>query len=271
MKNPGRDSSPVPDQVVEVLKNTKIGYLSVLSKKESVYSYPVAFHFSGLKIYFMTPVGASKFKILKTNPTVSFIVDNGKVTTEACGAMVRGEAKILSIGRTLISILSVGPKIAGFTKKYPGMLQFYARGKGLPDERKLYKYRLIQIDPSKIIYWLGYSFGRYVPKSMSKLDTLRLTPDESGVDVAAKLLASADEDMPRESISTEHDWLTTFESSVSEGILSSEEKKIIGSYMRRFRSEDSGATIGRPVSEEEKKLLKRSKYPAEARGKTMCY
>src|SRR2546425_3149582 len=78
MKRPKLESSPVPDQVIDVLKNNKIGYLSVLSKSEELYSYPVAFHFSGSKLYFMTPVSAAKFKILKNNPTVSFIVDNGK-------------------------------------------------------------------------------------------------------------------------------------------------------------------------------------------------
>src|SRR2546428_8068075 len=190
MKRPKLESSPVPDQVIDVLKNNKIGYLSVLSKSEELYSYPVAFHFSDSKLYFMTPVSAAKFKILKNNPTVSFIVDNGKVTTEACGAMIQGKAKIFTIGRTLISILSVGPKMIGFSKKYPGMLSFYARGKELPDERKLYKYRLIRIDPSKIIYWLGYNFGRFISKKRDEPteDSLNLTSDEAGVELAAKLL-----------------------------------------------------------------------------------
>ncbi len=43
---------------------------------------------------------------------------------------------------------------------------FYVRGKGLPDERKIYNYRLIRIDPTKIIYWLGYAFGRYCARSI---------------------------------------------------------------------------------------------------------
>jgi Pyridoxamine 5'-phosphate oxidase len=260
MKRPKQESTPVPDQVIEVLKNNKIGYLSALSKSEELYSYPVAFHFSDLKLYFMTPIGAAKFKILKNNPTVSFIVDNGKVTTEACGAMIQGKAKIFTIGRTLISILSVGPKMIGFTRKYPGMLSFYARGKELPDERKLYKYRLIRIDPSKIIYWLGYSFGRYIPKIETKTagHLLKLSKDEPGLEISAKLLESADEDVPKGRALGDHDWIAQLDASVLEGILSEEERKMFGSYKNEI---SSGRSVDVPsrVTDEEKKLLKKSK------------
>jgi hypothetical protein len=260
MKRPKLESSPVPDQVVDVLKNNKIGYLSVLSKSEELYSYPVAFHFSDLKLYFMTPVSAAKFKILKNNPTVSFIVDNGKVTTEACGAMIQGKAKIFTIGRTLISILSVGPKMIGFTKKYPGMLSFYARGKELPDERKLYKYRLIRIDPSKIIYWLGYAFGRYIPRTEAKTEghSLKLSKDESGLEISAKLLAFADEDVPAEPLLIDHDWMTRLEATASEGILSEQERKILESY-KGETSLKSRVHATTRVTEDEKKLLKKLK------------
>ena len=261
MKHSKLESSPVPDQVVDVLKTNKIGYLSVLSKSEELYSYPVAFHFSDLKLYFMTPVSAAKFKILKNNPTVSFIVDNGKVTTEACGAMMQGKAKIFTIGRTLISILSVGPKMIGFTKKYPGMLSFYARGKELPDERKLYKYRLIRIDPSKIIYWLGYAFGRYVPKTGARAEghSLKLGKDKSGLELSAKLLESSDEDVPAEPMPMEHDWISRLDSSVSEGILSPEEMKILGSYKGEITSSKPHFETTSRVTEEERKLLKKSR------------
>ncbi len=258
MRRPRLESSPVPDQVLDVLKNNKIGYLSVLSKSEELYSYPVAFHFSDLKLYFMTPVSAAKFKILKSNPTLSFIVDNGKVTIEACGAMIQGTAKIFTIGRTLVSILSVGPKLIGFTKKYPGMLSFYARGKELPDERKLYKYRLIRIDPSKIIYWIGYNFGRFIPKveaRQAKL-SLKLGKNESGLEISAKLLGSSDDDVPAEPVHMDHDWMTQLDTVVSEGILSEEERKMLGLY--KPTSSLHGDPTGR-ITEDEKKLLKKSK------------
>ncbi len=198
MSTANTQSSPVPEQVLDVLKTNSIGYLSVVSKRGELYSYPVAFHYSGGKVYFVTPISAAKFKIIKANPTVSFIVDNGKVTTEACGAMIQGKARIFTVGRTLLSILSVGPKIVGFSKKYPGMLTFYARGKELPDERKLYKYRLIRIEPSKIIFWTGYSFGRFISKKREEPteDSLNLTPDEAGVELVAKLLQPSESEIP---------------------------------------------------------------------------
>src|SRR5947209_10196304 len=259
MKRPKLESSPVPDQVIDVLKSNKIGYLSVLSKSEELYSYPVAFHFSDSKLYFMTPVSAAKFKILKNNPTVSFIVDNGKVTTEACGAMIQGKAKIFTIGRTLVSILSVGPKIVGFSKKYPGMLTFYARGKELPDERKLYKYRLIRIEPSKIIFWTGYNFGRFFSKRREPTrDSLDLTPDEAGVELVAKLLQPSETEIPGAPGFSDHDWLAAIDTNVSEGTLSPDERKVIESY-RSLPSQRSHVKGTGSVTNEERRLLKKSK------------
>jgi hypothetical protein len=245
---------------LDVLKTNSIGYLSVISKKGELYSYPVAFHYSGGKVYFVTPVSAAKFKIIKANPTVSFIVDNGKVTTEACGAMIQGKARIFTVGRTLLSILSVGPKIAGFSKKYPGMLTFYARGKELPDERKLYKYRLIRIEPSKIIFWTGYNFGRFISKKRDEPteDSLNLTSDEAGVELAAKLLLSPESEIPGAQGFSNHDWLATLDTNVSEGVLSSDEREIIGLY-RSLTSQPTDAKGTASVTAEERKLLKKSK------------
>jgi len=261
MSTTNAQSSPVPEQVLDVLRTNTIGYLSVISKRGELYSYPVAFHYSANKVYFVTPVSAAKFKIIKANPTVSFIVDNGKVTTEACGAMIQGKARIFTIGRTLLSILSVGPKIAGFSKKYPGMLTFYARGKELPDERKLYKYRLIRIEPSKLIFWTGYNFGRFISKKRDEPieDSLDLTSDEAGVELAARLLQPSENEIPSVQGFSNHDWLAALDTNVSEGILSSDERQIIRSYRRPTLLErcDHGTTAS--VTEAERRLLRKSK------------
>ncbi len=261
MSSSRSESTPVPEKVLDVLKTNSIGYLSVISKRGEIYSYPVAFHYSGDKVYFVTPVSAAKFKIIKANPTVSFIVDNGKVTTEACGAMIQGKARIFSVGRTLLSILSVGPKIAGFSKKYPGMLTFYARGKELPDERKLYKYRLIKIEPSKIVYWTGYSFGRFITKKRDEPteDKLRFTSDEAGVELAAKLLQPSENKMLSPQDLSNHDWLASLDANESEGVLTSNEREIIALF-RSQSSQRSDANRTASVTDEERRLLKKSKH-----------
>ncbi len=82
--------SKIPERVVEVLKTTSIGYLSVTSKKGDLYSYPVAFHYADQKVYFITPVGSAKMKFLKANPNVSFIVDNKKQPRPATGRLPAG-------------------------------------------------------------------------------------------------------------------------------------------------------------------------------------
>jgi hypothetical protein len=150
--------------------------------------------------------------------------------------------------------------MVGFTKKYPGMLSFYARGKELPDERKLYKYRLIRIDPSKIIYWLGYTFGRYIPRLEAKTPghSLKLSKDEFGLEISAKLLESADEDVPAEPVRMDHDWMTQLEATVSEGVLSEQERKMLRSFKDDHASQPRVEANGR-VTEEERKLLRKSK------------
>ncbi len=76
------------------------------------------------------------------------------------------------------------------------MLSFYAKGKGSPDERKLYKYRIIQITPTKILYWTGYSFGRYVPKKVKTMGSrLGLARDDKDGSAIAQLLSTADEEI----------------------------------------------------------------------------
>ncbi len=225
------ENAPIPEEVTDVLKTTNIGYLTTISKKGDLYSYPVAFYYSDLRVYFVTPISAAKYKMIKENPTVSLIVDNKQLTTNACGAMIQGRAKTFSITKTIISILSLGPKVAGFSKKYPGMLSFYAKGKGLPDERKLYKYRIIQITPTKILYWIGYSFGRYMPKKEKTISSrIGLAKDDMDASSIARLLSSADEELALTRDQVDHDWLAKLDDHVSSGVLTGDERALIHSY-----------------------------------------
>jgi nitroimidazol reductase NimA-like FMN-containing flavoprotein (pyridoxamine 5'-phosphate oxidase superfamily) len=220
---------PIPDKVADVLKTTQIGYLSVTSKKGSLYSYPVAYHYSDFRVYMMTPVGSAKMKFMKANPGVSFLVDNKKLALEACGAMVQGRAKVLSMARMAASIISLGPKMMSFAKKYPGMFTFYARGKYVPDERKLYRYRFIRIDPVKFVYWTGYTFGKYVPEREPS-GGLHRAPDQPEVETLAGLLATADEELEPDRSPADQDWLAELNSAVSNGIISDDEMRVIGMY-----------------------------------------
>src|SRR6202045_183744 len=107
----GKQPGELPDEVLDILKTSTIGYLSVTSGKGELYSYPVAYYFSGLKVYFMTPISAAKLKFIRGNPAVSFLVDNHLLTKGSIGAMLQGRAKVFSIAKTVLSILSVGPKM----------------------------------------------------------------------------------------------------------------------------------------------------------------
>ena len=253
----------IPDQVLDLLNSARIGYLSVTSSKGELFTYPVAFFFSDFKVYFMTPVSAAKLKFIRSNPTVSFLVDNHTLTTDSCGAMFQGKARVFSIAKTVLSILSIGPKIAKFASKYPGMFTFYAKGKEIPDERKLYRYRLIRIDPTKIVYWRGYKFDRYFPSelpSISRDDPLSKSSDETKLETIAQLMQSSDEDltMPTE-LQQSQEWIDNLHEAAKNGIISTEEHYVIDSYRNFLRTAAATSKLGPTVTEEERKFLNRWK------------
>jgi Pyridoxamine 5'-phosphate oxidase len=243
--------------VLDLLKTTQIGYLSVTSRKGGLYSYPVAFHYADYKVYMMTPIGSAKMKFMKENPNVSFIVDNRKLATSACGAMIQGKAKVFSIASLAASIMSLGPKMASFAKKYPGMFAFYAKGSELPPDRKLYKYRVIRIDPSKFVFWTGYKFGRYIPEKKPSGKGLAIK-DETSAGAVAGLIDSAEDEPEMDKLPLDDNWLGELEDAASQGLVTQEDAKVLGSL--RMTSEDLGGvpTPGGTTSGE-KKLLKKWK------------
>ncbi len=253
--------------MVDVLKSTPIGYLSVTSKKGDLYSYPVAYHYSDHKIYFLTPIGSAKMKFIRANPNISFLVDNKKITSTAdtkaaCGAMFQGKARVFSFARMVTSLISMGP-MGQLPKKYPGMFSFYLKGKGLPDERKFHKYRLIKIDPSKIVYWVGYEFGKYVPDKSRDKKTLpsnsleEIKRDPSKIEGISGLMESADEELEMDQIPVSEDWLAELKSAVSSGILSEDEMRVIG--MNKSPLGVGGNVKPGELSAGEKSILKKWK------------
>lgn len=253
------ERSEIPEKVLEVLKTSKIGYLSVKSEKGDLYTYPVAYLFSGKQIYTMTPISAAKLRFMKANPDVSFLVDNKGLTLGAVGAMVQGRAKIYSIAKTVTSILSIGPNMAKYAKKYPSQFTFYARGKYLPDERKLYKYRFIRIEPTKILYWVGYEFGRYRGKP-EKGDSLAHAPDDEKMEAFATLLKKADEEFAAGEVPPQgEEWVDKMGEAVEKGVISEEERQVLGSFRGFLRLATEQSKVGHKVTKDEKSLLKRWK------------
>lgn len=251
-------ATSLPAEVVDVLKSTKIGYLSLASKKGDIYSYPLAFHYSGYRIYLMTVKESSKIKLMKANPNVSFLVDNKKLALECAGAMVQGKAKVLSLAKMMATIYTIGPKsLLEWNRKYPGLLSFYAKGKDLPEERKLYKYRFIRIEPSKIIYWTGYKFGRYVPQRKLGKDNEHESLDPSNPESFANMLATVDEELEGDQIPADPGWLDELNSAVSTGILSEDEKRVIG-MRKKLLGVDENLKPGE-LSSGDKSILKKWK------------
>jgi len=254
-----REKNEIPKEVLEVLGAEKIGYLSVKSEKGDLYTYPVAFVFSGNNVYTMTPVSAAKLRFMKANPNVSFLVDNKGLTLGAVGAMVQGRAKVYSITKTVTSILSIGPNMAKYAKKYPSQFTFYARGKYLPDERKLYKYRFIKIEPTKILYWVGYEFGRYKGKP-AKDDGLANASDDEKMQTFSTLLQEADKEFAAGEVPPpEGEWTSKVDEAVEKGMITEEERQAMGSFRGFLRQATEESKVGHEVTGAEKRLLKKWK------------
>jgi hypothetical protein len=259
------NKSELPKPVLDVLKTAQIGYLSVKSEKGDLYTYPVAFLFSGNQVYTMTPVSAAKLRFMRANPGVSFLVENKGLTLGAVGAMVQGRARIYSIAKTVASILSVGPNMARYAKKYPDQFTFYARGKYLPDERKLYKYRFIKIEPTKILYWVGYEFGRYSKPKGEKGAKISLAqaPDDEKMQVFASLLKGADEEFAAgEAPPQGPEFAAKVDEAVANGTITEEERQAMGSFRGFLRQAAEESKVGHEVTAGEKNLLKKWKSGA---------
>lgn len=253
--------SAIPEKVLGTLKTQKIGYLSVVSKKGDLYSYPLAFHYSKYNIYLMTVKDSSKIKFMKANPNVSFLVDNKKIALECCGAMIQGKAKILSMTKMIGLIYTLGPKsLLEWSKKYPGLLTFYAKGKDIPEERRLYKYRFIRVEPSKIVFWDGYKFGKYIPekKSSGVSDITRETLDPTNPESLANLLATVDEEVETDELPANPDWYNELNTAVSSGMISEDEKRVISMSKGRLLGVAENVKPGE-LSSGEKALLKKWK------------
>ena len=263
-KQPDDQVSELPPEVVDLLAKSNIGYLSVRSPKGDLYSYPVAFYYSDYRIYFMTPTSAAKLRFIRANPAVSFLVDNHLVTKEALGVMMQGDAKVLSVTKTVISILSVGPKMVKFAQKYPGMFTFYAKGKEVPDERKLHKYRLIRITPAKLVFWKGYAFGRVAIKEKVKGDPLAEAKDDEKMSTLASLLDGADraddELVPNvEIMNSLPEWNASVKAAVKEGTISDKDRSAIESYRSFLRIAAESNKTTAAVGDDERQLLSRWK------------
>jgi hypothetical protein len=62
--------------------------------------------------------------------------------------------------------------MAGFMRKYPELVKYYVKDiRELPDMNKFYKYVFVRVNPTSIVHWDGYEFGRITAQRKKKKDT----------------------------------------------------------------------------------------------------
>jgi hypothetical protein len=164
----------LPKSVSTLLSNSKVGYISVQTPSGRISTNPISYYFNDGYIYFLTPRASKRYKFMQSRPDVTFTIDNGELMEGCAGIMIQGvvdsfnPAKIVSSSDILI-------KFMRYIIKYPEGIPFYALGtlglNTLPDERKIYKYNFLRINPTKVFFWDGYDFGRIGAKSGEKVNS----------------------------------------------------------------------------------------------------
>jgi hypothetical protein len=158
----------LPPKISKFVKKQKVGHLSVRTKR-GVLVHPIAYHIQKSAMVFGTPRTAKKLDMLKKNPRVSFTVDNGKLMKEAVGITVLGRTETYGLDDIAKGAKQGLFQMAGFMKKYPELVKYYVKDiRELPDMNKFYKYVFVRVNPTSIVHWDGYEFGRITAKRKKK-------------------------------------------------------------------------------------------------------
>jgi hypothetical protein len=146
--------------------------------------HPIAYNIQKNAMVFGTPRTAKKLDMLKKNPRVSFTVDNGKLMKEAIGITVLGRTETYGLDDITKGVKQGLASMTGFMRKYPELVKFYVKDiKELPDANKFYKYVFVRVNPTSIVHWDGYEFGRITAKrkkgrkKISEEETIRPEDD----------------------------------------------------------------------------------------------
>lgn len=173
----------LPSRIWDFAKKQKVGHLSVRTRR-GVLVHPIAYNIEKKAMVFGTPRSARKLEMLKDNPRVSFTVDNGKLMKEAIGITVLGRAETYGFDDLTKGIKLGLRSMAGFMRKYPELMKFYVKDfDELPDANKFYKYVFVQVNPTSIVHWDGYEFGRITRerKKRGKVEEETIRPEDDPV------------------------------------------------------------------------------------------
>ncbi|VVB88539.1 Pyridoxamine 5'-phosphate oxidase [uncultured archaeon] len=120
---------------------------------------PVVYIFDGQRIFFNTSKESKKFKILRKNKKVAFLIDTRDMNNiyENKAVLFTGEVKIYGLTDLPFRFMQMLGARSLFIKKYPEYTRKYATSE-LPKAWQLTPIIariLIEIKPARIIYWRG--------------------------------------------------------------------------------------------------------------------
>jgi hypothetical protein len=158
----------LPKSIWKFVQKARVGHLSVRSKY-GVLVHPIAFSVAKDHMVFGTPRTAKKLDLLQKNSRISFTCDNGELMKKAIGITVIGRAETYGFDDLKKGFSQGLLSMAGFMKKYPELVKYYIRDfTELPDANKFWKYVFVRVNPTRIVHWDGYEFGRISTKGKKK-------------------------------------------------------------------------------------------------------
>ena len=154
----------LPRKIRKFAQKARVGHLSVRSKY-GVLVHPIAFALQKDHMVFGTPRSARKLDLLKSNSRVSFTCDNGELMKKAVGLTVLGRAETYGFDDLKKGFTQGLGSMTGFMLKYPELVKYYVKDfTELPDANKFWKYVFVRVNPTRIVHWDGYEFGRITRK-----------------------------------------------------------------------------------------------------------
>lgn len=158
----------LPKRIWDFAQKQRVGHLSVRSKY-GVLVHPIAFAIAKDHMVFGTPRTAKKLELLKDNSRVSFTCDNGQLMKKAIGFTVLGRAETYGFDKLTKGLTQGIFSMTNFMTKYPELVKFYVRDfDQLPDANKFWKYVFVRVNPTSIVHWDGYEFGRITAKKRGR-------------------------------------------------------------------------------------------------------
>jgi uncharacterized pyridoxamine 5'-phosphate oxidase family protein len=118
----------LPQDLKEILKKEKFGYLSVSNSLMKPHLTPVIYIFTKGKVFVVTSRIAYKVKVIRQNEKVAFLVNSTSNKDGSSGTVqILGNVKIYTLFDYLLHLFKMLQLLRSYFKKYPEYVKQYRK------------------------------------------------------------------------------------------------------------------------------------------------